>query len=109
MRLHPETFAAIKSGKKTIEVRLNDEKRQKFNVGDLIELSKRPELVDKITVKIIALFHYHTFKELVEQQPIDKMCSTKMTEEEFLDGMSEYYSEEQELTYRVLAIELKLI
>jgi len=37
------------------------------------------------------------------------MCSTKMTEEEFLDGMSEYYSEEQELKYGVLAIELKLI
>ena len=109
MRLHPETFAAIKSGKKTIEVRLNDEKRQKFNVGDLIELSKRPELVDKITVKIIALFHYNTFEELVKKQPIEKMCSTKMTEEEFLNGMSEYYSKEQESKYGVLAIGLKLI
>ena len=109
MRLHPEIFVAIKSGKKTIEVRLNDEKRQKFNVGDFIELSKRPELVDKITVKIIALFHYDTFEELIKNQPIDKMCSTKMAEKEFLDGMSEYYSKEQELKYGILAIELQLI
>ena len=109
MRLHPVTFAAIKSGQKTIEVRLNDEKRQKFKVGDLIELSKRPDLIEKITVKIIDLFHYKTFKELIKKQPMEKMCSTKMTEKEFLTGMLEYYSPKQELKDGILAIKIKLI
>jgi ASC-1-like (ASCH) protein len=109
MRLLPAPFQAIKSGKKTIEVRLNDEKRQKFNVGDVIKLSKRPELVEKITVKIVALFHYKTFEELVKKQPIEEMCSTKMNEKEFLDGMLKHYSKEQEAKLGILAIKIKLI
>lgn len=109
MRLHPEPFQAIKSGKKTIEIRLNDEKRQKFNVNDIIELSKRPDLVEKITVKIIALFHYKTFKELIENQLMEKMCSTKMTKKEFLQGMKKHYLSEKEQKYGVLAIKVELI
>ena len=109
MRLHPEPFQAIKSGKKNIEVRLNDEKRQTFSVGDVIELSRRPDLVEKITVKIIDLFRYKTFKELFENQSMEKMCSNKMNKKEFLDGMAEHYSSEKEKKYGILAIKIKLI
>lgn len=35
MKLNNEPFNSIKSGMKTIEMRLNDEKRQKLNVGDV--------------------------------------------------------------------------
>lgn len=33
MRLNPSPFEAIRSGKKTIEIRLNDEKRKQVKVG----------------------------------------------------------------------------
>ena len=36
MNLVPWAFEEVKSGRKDIEVRLNDEKRQKMNVGDII-------------------------------------------------------------------------
>ena len=36
MKLYDAPFELIKSGKKTIEVRCNDEKRRKLNVGDKI-------------------------------------------------------------------------
>ena len=37
MNLNPEPFEMIFSGQKTIELRLNDEKRQMIKVGDMIE------------------------------------------------------------------------
>ena len=37
MRLVDFAFKAIRDGKKDVEVRLNDEKRQLIKVGDLIE------------------------------------------------------------------------
>jgi len=39
MKLQPSPFEKIKNGSKTIEVRLNDEKRQLLKVGDEIQFS----------------------------------------------------------------------
>ena len=39
MKLNPAPFAMIKSGKKTIELRLFDEKRQQIKAGDAIEFT----------------------------------------------------------------------
>lgn len=52
MRLHSEPFDKIKFGKKKTEIRLNDAKRKKIRVGDSIIFSKRPDLKEKIKVKI---------------------------------------------------------
>lgn len=41
MRLHPEPFEKIKNGTKIIEMRLNDEKRQKVQIGDKIEFENQ--------------------------------------------------------------------
>ncbi|MDY0407970.1 DUF3850 domain-containing protein [Paracerasibacillus soli] len=43
MSLYIAPFQSIKSGRKTVEVRLNDEKRRKVNIGDTIEFTKIPE------------------------------------------------------------------
>lgn len=43
MGLYSEYFHAIKEGRKTVEVRLNDEKRRKIKVEDTIEFIKIPE------------------------------------------------------------------
>jgi ASC-1-like (ASCH) protein len=39
MKLQPNPFEQIKNGSKTLELRLNDEKRQLIKVGDEIEFS----------------------------------------------------------------------
>jgi len=39
MKLQPKPFAKIKEGTKTLELRLNDEKRQSITVGDTIIFS----------------------------------------------------------------------
>ena len=41
MNLNNEPFELIKSGSKTIELRLNDEKRRLLNVGDEILFNNR--------------------------------------------------------------------
>ena len=38
LRLNPVPFQQIKQGKKTVEMRLFDEKRKLFNVGDMLIL-----------------------------------------------------------------------
>lgn len=40
MKLNNEPFKAIKNGTKTLELRLNDEKRKQLIVGDYIELTE---------------------------------------------------------------------
>lgn len=40
MNLNPEPFGMILSGQKTIELRLNDEKRKLIKVGDRIEFTQ---------------------------------------------------------------------
>ncbi len=65
MKLFESPYNRISSGKKTIEIRLFDEKRQKLNLGDIIEFSKLPDLKNKVKVEIIALLRYKSFRDLV--------------------------------------------
>ena len=39
MKLNPAPFGLIKAGKKTVEMRLFDEKRQRIKAGDIIEFT----------------------------------------------------------------------
>lgn len=43
LRLHLEPFTLIKVGKKSIESRLHDEKRQTFKVGDILIFISRED------------------------------------------------------------------
>ena len=67
MKLQNGPFNSIKNGKKTIELRLYDEKRQKIAIGDTIIFQKEPELETTMKVKVIGLLRYNTFEELFEE------------------------------------------
>ncbi|EMF47167.1 hypothetical protein B481_1329 [Planococcus halocryophilus Or1] len=49
MGLYEGPFNSIKSGKKTVEVRLSDQKRRDLRKGDTIEFTKLPEENEKFT------------------------------------------------------------
>lgn len=51
MHLDIKPFQMIERGIKTIEYRLNDEKRQKINIGDTITFYKKT--LEKETIKVI--------------------------------------------------------
>ena len=107
MRLHNSPFNLIKSGTKTIELRLNDEKRSLIKVGDKIEFTNRIT-EEKIVVEVIKLHKYDSFVELYKH--FDKV-SMGYDEDEEADpkDMEQYYSKDEQDKYGVLGIEIKLI
>ncbi len=110
MKLLKSPYERIKSGKKTIEIRLYDKKRQKLNVGDTIEFSKLPELQDKLKVKIVALLKYKSFKDLINNLGMECFGYPKNYPlANFLKTIYLIYSKEQEHKYGVLGIKIKLL
>lgn len=82
MRLDEGPFERIKRGEKKIEFRVNDEKRRLVKVGDEIVFSKRPELKEKIHVKVTALEHFDSFDALLKKYPEQKGIEKRYTPEE---------------------------
>lgn len=107
MGLYEEYFSAIKEGKKIVEVRLNDEKRRKIKVGDTIEFIKVPNREETISVRVIGLRTYQTFKEMYEDIPFKDFDCDGWTLEEMVDGTYETYTREQERQWGTLAISIQ--
>ena len=64
MKLQESPFERIKSGTKTVEFRLYDEKRQQIKIGDQIEFSKLPDLQEKLLVDVMELYREDSFENL---------------------------------------------
>lgn len=109
MKLNPEPYEKIRNGQKTIELRLNDEKRQKINIGDLIEFTQT-ETGEKLVTEVVALHRCDSFAELYRHVPIQK-CG--YTEAEMAtakpEDMNVYYTPEQQAEYGALGIEVRVI
>lgn len=105
MGLYEEYFQLIKAGKKIVEVRLNDEKRRKLKVGDMIEFTKVPEEDEKIQVKVIELKVFDTFQSMYENIPLHHFGDEEGTIVEMVEGTYEIYTPEQEKEWGTLAIE----
>ncbi len=106
MNLNPSPFDMIKSGQKTIELRLYDEKRRNIKAGDTIVFT---HLQNGSTQKTIVrkLHRFASFEELYENLPLLR-CG--YTEEDVASAcaadMEEYYSPEMQKKYGVVGIEL---
>jgi len=113
MKLNEKPFEDVLQGKKTVELRLNDEKRQLIEVGDFISFSMRTEEgVDPfklIVAEVVALHRYASFAELLATDLKDKSGFSALSVEEATQKMREYYTEEEEQKYGVLGIELEVI
>ena len=107
MKFNNGPFKNIKNGTKTIELRLNDEKRQLLKIKDLIEFTNR-ETLEQLLVEIENLYHYPSFEELYKH--FDKVAmGYKEDEEADPKDMEEYYSKEEQEKYGVLGIEIKKV
>lgn len=109
MKLREGPFYSIERGVKTVEIRLNDEKRQQLHVGDIITFTLVNDEEEKIETEVVALHKFCTFKELFVSPLRDQCGAIHYTVEECVESMYQYYSKEQEEKYGVLAIELKLL
>ena len=107
LNLHPAPFKAIKEEKKTIEMRLNDEKKSLIQIGDFIVFTNR-ENNEQIKCEVTNIFHYKNFDELYKNHS-KTLLGYEENEVANPDDMLIYYSRERIEKYGVLGIEIKLI
>jgi len=106
MTLNDEPYFAFKNGKKCVEVRLYDEKRQAICPNDIIIFKRRGNEDEEVRGLVKALHRAESFKELFESE-IFSLCGFGGASAcEAVEIMHTYYTEEDEEKYGVLGIEL---
>ena len=110
MKLAFEPFQQILTGLKTIELRLNDEKRQKIKVGDIIVFCNVQQPEQKLTAKVINLYNFATFADLYLSLPLEKCgyLPEQKSSAKYTD-MYKYYTKEEEKRFGVLGIEISIV
>ena len=107
MNLSKEPYEKIVSGAKTIEMRLNDERRQCIKVGDMITLKHD---VHSIKVRVKALHKFDSFAELYANLDLLKCgYSKEQLATASPTDMLAYYTREQQDKYGALGIEFEII
>ena len=105
MKLYEKPFEQIKSGTKTVELRLIDEKRQKIRPLDDIRFTKIGT-EETLIIKVYALHIYADFQELYRN--FDKtQLGYLPTENCSYQDMYNYYDKELIEKYGAVAIEFK--
>ncbi len=109
MKLNPEPFAKIRSGEKTIELRLYDEKRQKIKAGDTIFFTNNAT-GEVLKVKVVKLHLFPSFEELYRTLPL-LQCGYRLEDVDKATpaDMEAYYSPEQQTQYGVVGIEISIM
>lgn len=108
MKLNNEPFHLVKNRTKTIEVRLNDEKRQEVQNGDTIIFTnlETDEQVNVVVTETVgfplfqALINHYTNKEIGAKE--EEQLSQKLA------AIYQIYSQTDELNYGALAIKMHL-
>lgn len=109
MRLNDEPFQLVKEGTKTIEVRLNDTKRQKIQSGDFITFTNLKS-AEQITVEVIGVEVFTSFQALLNHYSNQVTgFSNDIQLSQKLASIYQIYSQTDELAYGALAIEIRLI
>lgn len=107
MKLHPAPFAAIQSGRKTVELRLNDEKRQRIKVGDSIVFTQT-ETGEIIRAVVLDIRKYPDFDAMYQAEDSLTMGYDEGDVADPRD-MSQYYNDDEIRRYGTLAIEIRRI
>ncbi len=106
MKLVPAPFDMIKSGQKTIELRLLDEKRQQIKLGDKIVFTNT-STGETLDTKVVNLHRFDSFEELYKSLPLLKCGYTaEDIDKAHSFDMEQYYSVEEQKKYGVVGIEL---
>ena len=107
MNLHNNPFNSIMNKTKTVEMRLNDEKRILIKINEFIEFTNNVTN-EKMLVKVIDVKSYQDFSLLYKEYQKEEI-GYKIDEVANPDDMLLYYSKEKIEKYGVLAIRLEVI
>ena len=109
MKLNPAPFEMIKSGQKTIELRLYDEKRQLVNIGDEIVFTNTVT-GETLQTKVLKLHRFDSFADLYKYLPLLKCGYTSENISSATPAdMEQYYSVDEQNKCGVIGIEIKVL
>lgn len=110
MKLKSEPFEQIKAKEKIWEIRLNDDKRRKVHVGDVILFKKMPDLLEGIVTRVVDKKFFKSFREMAQVLSLKdvgfKADANMDTVEEFYHT---FYSAQDEQECGVVAFKLELV
>lgn len=109
MNLTPAPLKMIREGRKTIELRLYDEKRKQIKIGDIITFVNTENKDDELTARVKDLYLFNNFEELYDNLSLlecgyteDNIASASPSD------MEQYYSKDKQKLYGVVGIKLAL-
>jgi ASC-1-like (ASCH) protein len=108
MTLFKEPFNKIRDKQKSIEVRLNDEKRQNIKVGDIITFYKLPQKTETVTVKVLDKLPFERFEQLYRSFDFSLFGCQGYVMKRMIDETYDIYTREQEEKYGALGIKISL-
>ena len=110
MQLNDVAFNDIKSGKKTIEARIYDEKRKQVLPGDTLTFTNRSKPIEQLTTLVLGISTFRDFGTMF------KLLGTKAfgyeqdtTPEDAASGMQAYYPAEEVKKNGVVGIHIRVI
>ena len=106
MKVQEKYYLLLKSGVKTIELRLYDEKRKKIKIGDELTFENLSDPNDSFTAQVKNLHRAPDFGALAEQIPVSK--AGFQNKEELVQTMETFYSLDRQKEDGVLGIEIKI-
>ncbi len=110
MMLNPSPFRLIKSRKKTIELRLYDEKRKEIKVGDRIKFINSENPLESLETETVELYVFDSFETLYRKLPLLECGYTeKNIDSASPKDMEIYYTKKQQEKYGVVGIKIILL
>ena len=108
MNLLKEPYIEIKEGRKTVEMRLYDEKRRGIAAGDLIIFSCMALGGEEICTEVLATYIYEDFHSLAENYAPESLGFPGSTPAHISDYMEKIYGRETVEKYGAFAIKILL-
>ena len=107
IHLDEDIFEVVKNGTKTIECRVNDEKRRKLKIGDVITFLKRPDDKESIDAVVEDFVLFKDFNDLVDSYSMKQLYLEDYSKEDFINLLKRFYTDEEVSKYGTVAIKFK--
>jgi len=110
MKLDDAPFEKTKSGEKTIEVRVFDEKRRRLRLGDTIVFGRASGGMEKVRVEVVGLSTFRSFRDLLSAFGSERFGhGPALSLDERVEMQGEHYTVEEEREHGVVGIHTRLL
>jgi ASC-1-like (ASCH) protein len=106
MKLSQKPFDKISAGKKIIESRLFDRKRQSIKIGDIIYFSQKDGSAKITKAKVRALYRYNSFEDLFSDFPAQYFGGS--SKKSLLKEINCFYLPAEQIKYGVVGIRIEI-